>query len=94
MAAMGIDVHELENNRQYSFCCGGGGGVIEQEGAKKLRYRAQELKLREIDEANSDTFMTSCSGCRLAFDDAGQHFKWDKSPQSLLELVAKNLIEE
>lgn len=94
MEALGLNLIEMENNREYSFCCGGGGGVMEQDGAKQLRYRAQQLKLREIDQTGAETFMTSCSGCRLSFADAGQHFNWDKSPQSLLEMVANNLIEE
>lgn len=94
MAAMELDLHEMPNNRQYSYCCGGGGGVFEQEAARQLRYRAQQMKLREIDGTGADTFMTSCSGCRLSFADAGTHFNWDKSPQSLLEMVAENLVEE
>jgi len=37
--------------------------------------------------------LTSCSDCRRTFDDAQDHFKWEKKPQSLLELVAGNLLE-
>ena len=51
-----------------------------------------ENKLREIDDTGAKTFLTSCSDCRRTFDDAQVHFAWNKTPQSLLELVAANLL--
>lgn len=92
MQAMGVDLHELANHGGFSFCCGGGGGVVDIERAAPLRYRAMESKLREIDDTGAETFLTSCSDCRHTFDDARAHFGWDKSPYSLLELVASSLV--
>jgi Fe-S oxidoreductase len=94
MKAMGVDLHEMENHGGFSFCCGGGGGVIDIERAAPLRYRTLENKLREVDQTQASTFLTSCSDCRRTFDDAQVHFKWDKRPQSLLELVAANLMTQ
>lgn len=91
MKAMGIELNELKNHGGFSFCCGGGGGVLDIERAAPLRYRAMENKLREIDDTGAETFLTSCSDCRRTFDDAQAHFRWKKSPHSLLELVANNL---
>jgi Fe-S oxidoreductase len=91
MKAMAIDLHELKNHGGFSFCCGGGGGVVDIERAAPLRYRTMENKLREVDDTGATTFLTSCSDCRRTFDDAQAHFNWNKSPQSLLELVAANL---
>jgi Fe-S oxidoreductase len=91
MKAMGVDLHELQNHGGFSFCCGGGGGVLDIERAAPLRYRTMENKLREIDDTGAKTFLTSCSDCRRTFDDAQAHFTWNKTPQSLLELVAANL---
>ncbi len=93
MDALGVDLREMKNKKGFSFCCGGGGGVNDLESARKLRYRAQENKLREIDATGADRFMTSCSDCRVAFDDAGEHFNWDKKTESLIELVAANIKE-
>ena len=92
MKAMGVDLREMENNRSFSFCCGGGGGVVDIERAAPLRYRTMEVKLREIDATSSDSFLTGCSDCRHTFDDAQRHFGWNKTPQSLLELVAMSLL--
>jgi Fe-S oxidoreductase len=92
MRAMGIELQELKNHGGFSFCCGGGGGVLDIERAAPLRYRTMENKLREIDDTGAATFLTSCSDCRRTFDDARAHFDWQKTPHSLLELVADNLI--
>jgi Fe-S oxidoreductase len=92
MKAMGIDLHELKNHGGFSFCCGGGGGVLDIERAAPLRYRTMENKLREIDDTGAQTFLTSCSDCRRTFDDAQTHFNSEKTPHSLLELVADNMI--
>jgi len=91
MKAMGLDLHEMKNHHGFSFCCGGGGGVLDIQRAAPLRYRAMENKLREIDGTGAEVFLTSCSDCRRTFDDGKQHFNWDKTPQSLLELVADRL---
>jgi Fe-S oxidoreductase len=91
MSAMGVDLHEMRNHKGFSFCCGGGGGVMLIERAAKLRYRTMENKLREVDETGADTLLTTCSGCRATFDDGKQHFEWDKTPQSLIELIAGHL---
>jgi Fe-S oxidoreductase len=91
MKAMGVELREMKNHGGFSFCCGGGGGVLDIERAAPLRYRTMENKLREIDDTGAATFLTSCSDCRRTFDDAQAHFTWNKTPQSLLELVAANL---
>lgn len=91
MRAMGVDLHEMKNHGGFSFCCGGGGGVLDIQRAAPLRYRTMETKLREIDDTQAKTFLTTCSDCRRTFDDGKQHFNWDKTPQSLLELIASRM---
>jgi Fe-S oxidoreductase len=93
MKAMNVELEEMQNHGGFSFCCGGGGGVIDIEQAAPLRYRTMEIKMREIDDTGAPTLLTSCSDCRRTFDDAQVHFDWDKKPQSLLELVAGNLLD-
>lgn len=91
MRAMGIVPQEMAKHVGFNICCGGGGGVLDIERAAPLRYRAMENKLREIDSTGAQTFLTSCSDCRRTFDDGKQHFNWDKTPRSLLELIADHL---
>lgn len=91
LEALGLDLHELKNKQGFSFCCAGGGGVLQIGRATELRHRAVAAKLHEIDATGAQQLVTSCSGCRASFEDAGQHFHWNKTPASLLELVANNL---
>lgn len=91
MGALGLDLRELANKKGFSYCCAGGGGVLMIERAKDLRHRAVAAKLREIDATGADRLVTSCSGCRASFEDAADHFQWNKKPASLLELVASHL---
>ena len=91
LEALGLDLHELKNKKGFSFCCAGGGGVLQIKRATELRHRAVAAKLHEIDATGAQQLVTSCSGCRASFEDAAEHFHWNKSPASLLELVANHL---
>ena len=91
MRAMGIEPTETVRHIGYNICCGGGGGVFDIKRAAPLRYRVIEEKFNEIDGTGAQTFLTSCSDCRRTFDDGKQHFNWQQTPGSLLELIAANL---
>ena len=92
--AMGIVPRETVRHIGFNICCGGGGGVMDIERAAPLRYRVVEDKLREFDQTGASTVLTSCSDCRRTFDDGKRHFGWDKTPHSLLELIAEHLQSE
>ncbi len=91
MRAMGIEPTETVRHIGYNICCGGGGGVFDIKRAAPLRYRVVEEKFNEIDQTGARTFLTSCSDCRRTFDDGKQHFNWQQTPESLLELLADHL---
>lgn len=91
MRAMGIEPAETVRHIGYNICCGGGGGVFDIKRAAPLRYRVVEEKFNEIDQTGAQTFLTSCSDCRRTFDDGKQHFNWQLTPRSLLELLAEHL---
>ena len=91
MRAMGIEPTETVRHIGYNICCGGGGGVFDIKRAAPLRYRVIEEKFNEIDRTGAQTFLTSCSDCRRTFDEGKQHFNWQQTPHSLLELLAAHL---
>ena len=91
MRAMGIEPTETVRHIGYNICCGGGGGVFDIKRAAPLRYRVIEEKFNEIDRTGAQTFLTSCSDCRRTFDDGRQHFNWQQTPRSLVELLAAHL---
>jgi len=91
--ALGVDLREMTPSGDFNWCCGGGGGVVTIHRADKLRYKVFELKMKQVDATGAETLLSTCSNCRQSFNDAQEHFKWDKNMESLLELVADNIVE-
>lgn len=92
--ALGVTLQEMTPTKGTNWCCGGGGGVVAIHRADPLRYKVFQLKMKQIEDTAAELPVTSCSNCRQTFDDGQKHFHWDKTMNSLLELVADNLIEE
>lgn len=93
LQALGAEIHEMKENRGMNWCCGGGGGVYSNHRADPLRYKAFQIKMRQVEETEADMLLTSCSNCRITFDDGQAHFHWDKTAHSLLEAVVDNLAD-
>jgi len=91
LRALGAELHEPESSGDLNWCCGGGGGVVTIHRADPLRYKAFEIKMRQMDAAGADMAVTSCANCRQTFDDGQAHFGWGRTMGSLLELVADRL---
>jgi len=68
------------------------GGVLANTRAAPLRLQAFELKRKEVEATGAEHFVTSCGQCRLQFDRSREATGWDKQVESLLELVAQNMI--
>ncbi len=93
LEALGTELKELENHGNLAWCCGGGGGVVSNTRADPIRFKAFELKQREVEDAGAERFVTACGQCRITLTQGAKHFKWDKKVESLLELVADNLVD-
>jgi Fe-S oxidoreductase len=91
LAALGAQLREMPPAGDANWCCGGGGGVVTLHRADEHRYRAFGIKMKQVEAAGAERLATSCSNCRLTFDDGQAHFKWDRKMESLLELVAAQL---
>jgi len=91
LRALGVDLHELEDAGDTSWCCGGGGGVALIKRAQPLRDKAFQIKQRQVEATGAETVYTSCSGCRQTLEHGGKAANWNKTVASLLELVAGNL---
>ncbi|MDI9848807.1 (Fe-S)-binding protein [Rhodoblastus sp. 17X3] len=91
LKALGLELKELEDHGALGWCCGGGGGVVSNTRADPLRFKAFELKRKQVEDANAQHFVTACGQCRITLTLGAKHFKWDQKVESLLELVADNL---
>ncbi|MBI4194053.1 MAG: (Fe-S)-binding protein [Betaproteobacteria bacterium] len=92
LSGLGVELREMPSTGDVNWCCGGGGGVVTIHRADELRYKAFEIKMRQVEDTGAEVLASSCANCRQTFDDGQAHFKWDKTMQSLLELVAGNLV--
>ncbi len=93
LEALGTELKELENHGNLAWCCGGGGGVVSNTRADPIRFKAFQLKQREVENAGAERFVTACGQCCITLEQGAKHFKWDKKVESLLELVADNLVD-
>lgn len=91
LASLGAELRETPATGDANWCCGGGGGVVTIHRADELRYKAFEIKMRQVEEAGAEVLVSSCSNCRQTFDDGQARFNWNRKMESLLELVAEHL---
>jgi Fe-S oxidoreductase len=88
------DFREMTPTGNYNWCCGGGGGVQAMERATDLRHKVFQIKMRQVEDTGADILISACANCRLTMDGSKDYWKWDKELESLVELLADNLIED
>jgi Fe-S oxidoreductase len=93
LAALGLELTELKDHGLTGLCCGGGGGVVSNQRAAPLRHKVFEIKRTQVEATGAKRFVTSCGQCRITLDQGAKHAHWDKRPESLLELVADQLVD-
>lgn len=93
LAALGLELRELEDHGLTGYCCGGGGGVVSNQRAAPLRAKVFELKRQQVDATGAKRFVTSCGQCRITLETGARNTKWGKPVESLLELVADHLAD-
>ena len=55
--------------------------------------KAWAIKREQIDATGATRFVTSCGQCRITLEMGARQAKWGKPTESLLELVADNLVD-
>jgi Fe-S oxidoreductase len=91
LAALGIELIEMESHGLAGYCCGGGGGVVSNQRAAPLRSKVFEMKRLQVEATGAKRLITSCGQCLITLEMGAKNAHWDKRPESLLELVADNL---
>lgn len=92
--ALGYDLIEMKDHGDFGWCCGGGGGVVSNTRANPLRHKVFAMKKEHFEDTDAEHFLTSCGQCRITLTSGANKVKWDKKIESLLDLVADNLIED
>ena len=89
----GVELVEMERNREKGFCCGAGGGRMfleETEGTRINNNRAEEAI-----NTNSDTIASACPFCMTMMNDGVKSFDKQDSVQvkDIAEIVLENSIQ-
>ena len=67
-AIPGLELVEMERNRENSLCCGGGGGGVWNEIPAEERFSV--LRVQEAAETGAEIIATACPYCVLMLEDA------------------------
>jgi len=92
----GLQIVEMEKNREMAMCCGGGGGLswFEEDSDKRVNDRRVEQAAQAIGQISTDessVIVTSCPFCMTMIEDglaAGETKIIDKD---IAELVAESM---
>lgn len=66
-AVAGLELREMENNREQGLCCGGGGGRMWMETPAEERFAL--LRVKEAADTGADVLATACPACLACLDD-------------------------
>ena len=88
------DFREMTPTGDFNWCCGGGGGVQAMSRAADLRHKVFQIKMKQVEDTGADMMISACANCRLTMDDSKDYWKWDRELESLVELLAENLVED
>jgi len=91
---MAADFREMTPTGNFNWCCGGGGGVQAMSRAADLRHKVFQIKMKQVEDTGADMMISACANCRLTMDDSKAYWNWDRGLESLVELLADNLIED
>lgn len=72
LAALGLELHEMESHGKTQYCCGGGAGVFLIDASRPLRRRVFEIKQRQVEDTGAQSLVTTCNTCRLTFTSEGR----------------------
>jgi Fe-S oxidoreductase len=93
VAALGVELLELQDHGVAGICCGGGGGVVSNPRAAPLRHKVFDIKRAQVEATGAERFVTSCGQCRITLEMGAKQASWSQPVESLLELVAENLVD-
>lgn len=74
-AIPGVELVEMEHNRQEALCCGGGGGRMWLE--TPVGERFSDLRMEEAAQTSANILATACPFCIVCLEDSAKVMKVD-----------------
>jgi Fe-S oxidoreductase len=90
----GITLHEMDRNRERSFCCGAGGGRMWME--EHLGTRINHSRFEDVVKTKADMIGTACPFCLTMLEDATKDKEMEESirVRDVAELVLESMHKE
>jgi Fe-S oxidoreductase len=90
-AVPGIEVTEVNRNRESGFCCGGGGGRMWLH--EKTGQNINVVRSEEIAKSGVELVGTACPYCLVMIDDGVKSLETEKIPKvtDIIDIVADSL---
>jgi len=90
LSASGMDIVEMDRNRNNSFCCGAGGAQMWKE-EEKGDEAVRRARFKEAIDTDAETISTGCPFCMTMMTDAGNELESKINVKDIAEIVAENL---
>lgn len=92
-AIPGIELVEMERNREDSFCCGGGSGNFYTDFFGGGENSASRIRVREAYEISADILAVACPICAMMLNDAikGEGLEEKLIVKDISEIVKESL---
>ncbi|PKN34041.1 MAG: (Fe-S)-binding protein [Deltaproteobacteria bacterium HGW-Deltaproteobacteria-19] len=95
LAAAGIEVVEMQPNREMNLCCGGGGGLVVAPDLHDWRMSVGGLlKAEQLRATGAKTVVAPCANCKKQLRELVQHHNIDMEVAGLHDLVGRALTRE
>jgi Fe-S oxidoreductase len=85
----GIELVEMERNRENAWCCGAGAGVSQAN--EELALWTANERLKEAKETGAAALVTACPWCERNFRDAVKEYGVDIPIYDIAEIAARAL---
>ncbi|MFX1255799.1 MAG: (Fe-S)-binding protein, partial [Promethearchaeota archaeon] len=89
----GVELVEMERNRENSFCCGGGGGNFVFDLLGRSRDSPSRIRVREAHKTGAEILVVACPNCMTMFDDAikAEGLDGELAVKDISELVKESI---
>lgn len=86
-AIEGVELVEMENNKENAICCGGGGNKIYTD--IKNEERLSNVRVKEAGRTETQSIVTSCGYCIQNFEDSVKTTGTEMDVLDIAEVVAR-----